>query len=274
MTNHSKYRFGLAGAAATFIVALLVGCGDRSPSGPVAPAPGDAPSSIIGQPTPLPVIDPQEAYDAALASAESLAVLGIVPQETVDYLVQNEAALSASLDALEDAIGGVQFTVGAPRGGFAPLGGSGGVVSGTQWESRSLVGLKVGEFQVDVAWSSTGGNSRITGFTHNGGIILGSVWAKQVGSTWIETCECSGNHAPGEPVARGIRLDTAPERGPWTVDIRRTPSAEFGAEPIDEHGEVCTRECGNFQICYKQKFRFRTLGSGCTDTETICTPCE
>lgn len=265
----------LAIAAALLVLAgtaAVVGCGQREPLGPAAPAPGSIPETVIGTPTPLPYINPAEFYAEALASAESLAVLGLVPVETVDYLVANASTLSTSVAALEQAVTADHFVIGAPLDRLTPLSG-GGIVTGPKWEGRSLIGLKVGEGQVEVSWSSTGGNARITGVTHSGGIILGSVWSKQVGSTWIEQCECGGNHAAGELSIHGVRFDDGGTRISGETRVRRTPSAEIGVEPIGETGKICTRECGNYQICWKQKFRFRTLGSGCTNSSTICTPC-
>jgi hypothetical protein len=43
--------------------------------------------------------------------------------------------------------------------------------------------------------------------------------------------------------------------------------------PSEKCPEGATRECGTYQICFKQKWLFATVSSGCTKAETFCSPC-
>ncbi|MBM3985777.1 MAG: hypothetical protein FJ296_08850 [Planctomycetes bacterium] len=43
--------------------------------------------------------------------------------------------------------------------------------------------------------------------------------------------------------------------------------------PSEKCPEGATTECGSFQVCWKQKWLFATIASGCSPAETFCAPC-
>lgn len=255
MTRHVRIGITLSAVVAAAALSLFaIGCGDEQAgsvaSGPETPTSPATPTPIAN-PRPLP--NPQQLYNQALASAQSLVAQGIIPQATVDYMIANQAQLSTDLQYLTDFLTPANIVVysGAPSG-LRSLDTGGGISQGPVWVAENLFGGEVGRGQVEVAWSTDGNTNEITGHTAAGGLILGGVSSKQVGSKWREECECSGGvSAPGT-----------------TLDPNRETVV---AEPLPKEDGKCYRECANYQVCFKQLWG--ALSSWCSNLATICAPC-
>lgn len=254
MTRHVRIGITLSAVVAAAALSLFaIGCGDEQAgsvaSGPETPTSPATPTPIAN-PRPLP--NPQQLYNQALASAQSLVAQGIIPQATVDYMIANQAQLSTDLQYLTDFLtpANIVYSYSPQRLGTLDTGG--GVVHGSGWVVENIFGGDVGSGHVDVTWSTDGNTNEITGHTAAGGLILGGVSSKQIGTTWREECECSGS-------SLGISTELSPNR------------ETVVAEPVPSEPGKCYRECGNYQICFKQLWG--ALSSWCSDTETICAPC-
>ena len=127
-------------------------------------------------------------YRQTLASARSLREQGYVPQETIDYLVDNEETLSTDLNALAASVFVVEFTSTPPAGdgGLA----AGGVVNGPISFALSSGGLFVGTMRVAVSWNNNSDDclGAIGGHTFVGGVINGGCNSTQIGPLFNEDC--------------------------------------------------------------------------------------
>lgn len=255
MSRHARFGFVVAAAILTAGLSLFaVGCGDQN-AGPAAPVAGSGIESVVPTPNPRPqpIPNPATLYAQALASAQALVAQGVLPQATVDYMIANQAQLSTNIQYLTDFLTPANIvTYSSAPSTLQPLQTGGGVAQGPVWVAENLFGGEVGRGQVEVSWSKDGNTNEITGHTAAGGLILGGVTSKQVGSKWQEECECSGGHA-----SPGLTLEPTRE----TVV----------AEPQPKEEGKCYRECGNYQVCFKQLWG--ALSSWCSNLATICAPC-
>ncbi len=110
--------------------------------------------------------------------------------------------------------------------------------------------------------------------TQGGGTLTGStwVWESLVGLDVVtvtlqvpwHTDGCKGKlGTPG--YAGSVVLGSA-----WVKTLQEWRQPCPSSEACPEGG--CT-ECGTYQVCWKQKWFFATVASGCTPAETFCAPC-
>lgn len=135
---------------------------------------------------------PVRVFRRTLSSAETLATVGYVPQETVDFIEANSDALILDERKLLDALAVTDFQVASA--GEVPAGvgggGSGGLINGSFLFAVSSQGLFVGAFYPQAVWDDAADpcHRAITGHTYVGGVLNAVCNAFQIGNVFPDTC--------------------------------------------------------------------------------------
>jgi len=137
-----------------------------------------------------PPVTPRDAYDQVVASATLLRGGGLIPQETLDFLVGAEADLAVEAAELLDAVRVVSFQETGVAIGEMGGGAVGGVSSGATWLAISAGGLVVGRLRLDMSWNNNQDDcfSAVGGHTFSGGVINGACNSAQVGAFFADGC--------------------------------------------------------------------------------------
>lgn len=113
-------------------------------------------------------------------------------------------------------------------------GAGGGIVRGATWTATNFLGFQVAEGTAEISWRRSPGDPCST--------------------------EITGYTASGGCLLGSVSCDQIGAK--WTE-----------ACPESEWCEMPTRECGNYQVYWRQRFSFLITNTVRCPTETLCSPC-
>lgn len=200
-------------------------------------------------------------YNESLNQRRAGAETGELPQETLDFFVQNHETLAQDMDALVEAITLTSVEDEPGRRGVVP----GGVVQGQGWVGKSLIGLTLARWNIAASynWWRYGNEqcqpipcmSIISNFVATGNIVLGTFQGYELGGC---SCGCLHDDWENEFICEGPGCWPP---GNWCFCYLQSTFVQFGCN------------CQSYYVSWKQKLGFITISSGTTAPQEVRTPC-
>ena len=188
---------------------------------------------------------PRDLYEEVLADAERLRRDGVVPEETIEFLLVNEALFATDPDALAEAVfatevgeapAGVEFGAGG--------GAASGFVDGINWVLYSNRRIPVGIMRPVIRWNNHADPCTCEIIEHffMGGVINGVCRTEQTSGIVLEGCPPTGTCTVPVRECTDVRVVCMQTVGTRTTGIL-TPAERLCAQCAEFPGGQIPGDC-------------------------------